>query len=236
MNHWTKMSHYIQLYSGGLQKGGSLEDIVLYEGPTHHHHHQIGAGLGNFFGRAFQLLQPLFSSGVNVLKQQGLNSSKAILSQLGKKDLKTILKEEGQQAVKNLGQKALNKLTRATGKVDNSSGDILNQFGSGRIQFTPNNTNMPLGLSALQLQRFKRQRGVIGNGVSIPKKRRKKISIKASRVRKTLHTTRRRRVGGIGIKVKARKRQVGGGKKRRRRRTKTVKKRKAVKRQLDIFN
>lgn len=240
------MSHYARLYAGDGQSGGSFADIVVYEGPSQHHqHHQVGAGLGNYFSRAFQLLRPLISSGVNALKNQGIVSSRAVLSQLGKKNLKEILKKEGQKALKDLGDKALSKLSHASGKVANNSTSI--QSGSGA---TAPSTVMPLGLSPLQLQRYHRKRQslpiaaaaatIVGDNPT-PK------TIKRKKMVKRVHTARRRRVGGIGVKSRARKRQVGGGKrkrktrcvKNRRRKTKTTKRRRRTtqaKRQLDIFN
>lgn len=244
------MSHYARLYSGDGQSGGSFADIVVYEGPSQHHqHHQVGAGLGNYFSRAFRLLRPFISSGVNALKNQGIVSSRAVLSQLGKKNLKEILKEEGQKALKDLGDKALSKLSHASGKVANNSTSI--QSGSGA---TAPSTVMPLGLSPLQLQRYHRKRrqslpiaaaaaaaATIGGDNPTPK------TIKRKKMVKRVHTARRRRVGGIGVKSRARKRQVGGGRrkrktrcvKNRRRKTKTTKRRRRTtqsKKQLDIFN
>lgn len=61
------------------------------------------------------------------------------MSQLGTKDLKTILNEEGEKAVRNLSEKAIQKLKRSRGEVN------IEQLGSG---------DMPIGLSPLQLQRL----------------------------------------------------------------------------------
>lgn len=243
------MSHYIQLYAGnGQQSGGSLSDIVLYEGPTHHHHHhsqQLGAGLGNYFDRAFRLLRPLFSSGINALKHQGIKSSKAVLSQLGKKDLKTILKDEGKRALSDLQQKAINKLSQSSGKISSE-----NQFGTGLDAFSIN--KMPVGFSPAQLLRFSRHKGIpehllnfyknkmgdtIVNKKLSKRRTRKKSTIKGSSSRKRVQTVRRRRVGGSGVKTKIRKRQVGGGKKKKRAaRSRKTNEKNYSKRQVDIFN
>lgn len=243
------MSHYIQLYAGnGQQSGGSLSDIVLYEGPTHHHHHhsqQLGAGLGNYLKRGFRLLRPLFSSGINALKHQGIKSSKAVLSQLGKKDLKTILKDEGKRALNDLQQKAINKLSQSSGKISSE-----NQFGTGFDAFSIN--KMPVGFSPAQLLRFSRHKGIspehlinfyknkmddttVNKKVS-KRRKRKKSTIKGSSSRKRVQTVRRRRVGGSGVKTKIRKRQVGGGKKKRGARSTKTNKTNYTKRHVDIFN
>lgn len=233
------MSHYVHLYNGGIsQKGGSLDDIVLYDGPSNHHHShhtQHGAGLGHFFSKAFEVLHPLLSSGVNALKHQGIKSTRAVLSQLGKKDIKTILKEEGERAVKDLGDKALNKLARING--------LASQTGSGLIRPISESNDMPLGLSPVQLQRFNRfKRKPLENGIVneslVPKKRhRRKIrNIKRTSMKKKAQTTRRRRVGGIGIRIKNKRGQIGLGRKRRRRTKKKRTRKSKSKRQLDIFN
>lgn len=180
------------------QRGGSLSDIVLYEGPTHHHHHhQSGAGLGNFFNAAFHALRPLFRSGINALKYQGIKSTQSVLCQLGKKDLSTILKEEGEKAVNYLSKKALNKLSRMNGIVNDS-----NQVGSG-ISIA-----MPLGLSPLQIDRFRRYKAGARQLDSslIPVK-----SIKRARAMRSTQMFRKRRVGFTKIKKRPRKKQIGAG-------------------------
>lgn len=190
------MSHYVHLYSGNqpqqiaYQSGRGIGEIEIYTGPTWHRpHQQSGAGLGNFFANAFQVLRPLFSSGLNAVKEQGLHSTKAILSQLGKKDLKSILEEEGENALKNLGIKAINKINRASAKI--------NQSGKG--------IRMPVGLSPLQMQRMI-------NIATTKRSKTKKKSIKSSPAVKKTHTVKSRQIGGHGI-VKKRKNQIGAGKK-----------------------
>lgn len=193
------MTHNAPQYFGQLnQRGGSLSDIVLYEGPTHHHHHhQSGAGLGNFFNAAFHALRPLFRSGINALKSQGIKSTQSVLSQLGKKDLSTILKEEGEKAVNDLSKKALNKLSRMNGIVNDS-----NQVGSGQFN------TMPLGLSPLQIDRFRRYKAGAGQSDSslFPVK-----SIKRARAKRSTQMFRKRRVGFTKIKKRPRKKQIGAG-------------------------
>lgn len=118
--------------------GKGREDIDIYRGPLYH---QSGAGLGSFFRSAARYIRPLISSGMNALKDQSLNSAGTVLSQLGKKDLKTILNEESEKAVRNLSEKAINKIRRSRGDSSND------QMGSGMI---------PYGLSPLQIQQLMR--------------------------------------------------------------------------------
>lgn len=107
------MSHYLQLYSGDLnQSGRGLSDISVYRGPVHR---QRGRGIGNFLLSAFHYLKPLLSSGVNVLADEGIKSTRSVLSQLGKKDLPTILREERSNVINNFKNKTINQLDRMSG-------------------------------------------------------------------------------------------------------------------------
>lgn len=112
------MSHYIQLYSGNVIQDGRGSSIRVYRGPLHHH--QRGAGIGNFLLSTFNYLKPLLHSGVNVLADEGIKSSKAVLSQLGQKDLPTILNEERANILNNLKKRAISKLDHMSGKMKKS--------------------------------------------------------------------------------------------------------------------
>lgn len=118
------MSHYVQLYSGNVIQDGRGSSIRIYRGPLHHQ--QRGAGIGNFLLSTFNYLKPLLHSGVNVLADEGIKSSKAVLSQLGQKDLPSILNEERSNILNNLKKRALSKLDHMSGKMKN------NQTGTGR--------------------------------------------------------------------------------------------------------
>lgn len=180
------MSPYAHSYYGN-QFGYGLGEIEVYDGPVHHFHHQGGAGIGRYFARAFKFFKPLISSGINAIKDQGIKSTGSIISQIGEKDLKSILEEEGQKALKNLKQKAINKLNTSTG--------INSQTGSG----------MPVGISALQMQRAAKLFSFKPN----------KKAIKSGRVGKKRQTARTRRLGGIGS-IRRATGQIGGKKKRKR--------------------
>lgn len=162
------MSHYIELYSGN-QRGSGLSDIQVYRGPLHR---QSGSGWGTFFNTAAQYLKPLLYSGVNALRDQGIQSAGSVLSQLGQKNLKTILNEESKKAVRNLSDKAIQKLQRNSGIINGS------QKGSGI---------MPFGLSSLQLKRLSSSR---------------KKSIKTPVKKKGGQSVRRRKIGSGTIRVK----------------------------------
>lgn len=217
------MSHYRQMYSGS-QLGRGFGEIDVYTGPRYRG--QLGRGrFGSFFMRAYKYLRPLVSSGINAVKQQGIDSTGNIIKQLGTKDIKSILEDEGERALKNLGKKAINKIGRTVQKVS--------QSGKG-IDHTMSN-----GLSLLQLQRLR-------NNISTL---RRKKSIKSQRVIKKPHSSLKRRVGSFK-RIQKRKYQLGGrrrkkncksctnksqigGKRKRKSKNKNSKKRKV---QLDIFN
>lgn len=175
----------IDIYRGPLAQRGSgyNRGIEIYRGPLYK---QSGAGLGSFLNSAFRYLRPLLSSGINALTQQGIKSAGSVLSQLGTKDLNTILNEEGEKAVRNLSEKAINKLKRAKGDVSSV------QKGSG---------TMPLGFSPLQLQRLKNTPNRKPLKRSTPKKKGQFIS--------------RRKVGTAVAALSKGKRQIGSGRKKR---------------------
>lgn len=108
------------LYSSN-QIGRGLGEIEVYSGPIYHYHRQGGGGIGSFITHAYQYLKPFISSGINALKDQGIESTGSILSQLGDKKFKNILEDEGQKALKNLKSKAINKL-KSVGKGQSGKG------------------------------------------------------------------------------------------------------------------
>lgn len=98
---------YTAYYSGQL--GGGLSHIgSLYAYPRVL---QNGRGLGSFFASLFRTLKPLLFSGVNAVKNQAVNTGKAILSDFGRKPLRNILEEQGKIALNNLTEKAINKIS-----------------------------------------------------------------------------------------------------------------------------
>lgn len=202
------MSHYARLYSTNYinQGGYGLDDIEVYRGPIYR---QSGAGLGRFLKNSFQFLRPLLSSGVNAITDQGLKSASSVLSQLGKKNLKTILSEEGEKAVRNLSDRAIQKLKRAQGQIPSD------QTGSGI---------MPIGLTPFALPPTQLKRLVVG---------RRRKGIKASTRRRKNQSGRGRKLGGF-VRSSVRKRQIGAGRKKRR--SKKSRKSSPRKRKLDIFH
>lgn len=98
---------YTAYYSGQL--GGGLSHIgALYVSPRVLQH---GRGVGSFFASLFRTLKPLLFSGVNAIKNQAVDTSKAILSDFARKPLRNILEEQGKIALNNLTEKALHKIS-----------------------------------------------------------------------------------------------------------------------------
>lgn len=109
-------NRYVQYY----QSGGSLRDIgTIYRSSFHN---QKGEGIGDFFVTAYRYLNPLLRSGLSVLGNQAIQSGSNILSDLGKKDLSTIVREQSENAIKNLSNKAIEKIRRSTGSSATQSG------------------------------------------------------------------------------------------------------------------
>lgn len=107
---------YTNYYSS--QSGGGMSHIgSLYATPRVLQH---GRGVGSFFASLFRTLKPLVFSGVNAIKNQALDTSKAILNDFGRKPLRNILEEQGKHALNNLSEKAIKKLSskfqRGSGK------------------------------------------------------------------------------------------------------------------------
>lgn len=212
------------------QYGLGLGEIEVYRGPIlHNHSYQRGKGLGRFFARAFQYISPLIKSGINALKDQGIKSAGSIINQLAEeKDLKSILKQESKSALKNLKEKAINKI--------NSSGI---QTGSGTI--------MPVNLpKTLMLQRAKFfPLNSIKTGRVLKKSQkpasRRRVSVKKKQVggkRKKRKSTKcnkkcKKQTGGSRKKSK---KQIGGARKTIKKRKKKSKKRSLISKQLDIFD
>lgn len=118
-------SHYAQYYL--RQVGAGLGDIgTLYHAPLIP---QRGRGIGSFFSGAFNYLRPLFSSGLDALKNQAIKSGASILDNVGTKPLKEVLKEQGKIALQDLAMRGANKLKR---KMQGGEGKRKMQRGKGK--------------------------------------------------------------------------------------------------------
>lgn len=217
-------SRYTQYY----QSGGSLRDIgQIYKGPeSYYYRNQRGEGIGDFFATAYRFLNPLLQSGLSVLGNQAIRSGTNILSDLGKKDLGTIVREQGEQAIKNLSEKAIDKIKRSGGRKVTTT---ITQEGKGRRIIKHRNSKISLMCRRRQA----------GSGGCVRKKRGRKPGRKG--IKRNLsaglnHIAVRR---GIGRNYRKAKRiQIGGRRKTKRRSTKrrtTTFKRKRT-HNLDIFN
>lgn len=124
-------SYYTRYYL--LQSGGNLVDIgELYRSPIIY---QRGKGIGSFFTGLLRYLQPLFSSGAKVLKEQAIKTGKAILKEAGNKPINDILKEQGKSAVEELAQKGINKMFGGAGGSNRMLIKRSNPFTS--LHFSP---------------------------------------------------------------------------------------------------
>lgn len=102
MSHAPYTKYYTQ------QAGSGLTDIgVLYKSPRYI---QKGRGIGDFFGSVYRGLQPLITSGLSVLKDEGLKTTASIINNIGRKPLDDILKEEGRRVVHSLADRGINKM------------------------------------------------------------------------------------------------------------------------------
>lgn len=210
-------SRYTQYY----QTGGSLRDIgQIYKGPETYYRNQRGEGIGDFFATAYRFLNPLLRSGLSVLGNQAIRSTTNILSDLGKKDLGTIVREQGEQVIKNLSEKAVNKIKR-------SGQNKVAQEGSGRRSIKHRRAQHRNKIASMVRQ------------VGVRRKRRgrkpnARKSIKTSSFGGIDHTDLRR---GIGRNIRKTKRiQIGGKRKAKRRTTKRRTAKRQRTRHLDIFN
>lgn len=98
--------HYTNYYM--LQSGKGLSDI----GAVYHQQQVIqhGRGLGAFFGGLARYLKPFFMHGLNVIKQEAMNTGVEILSEIGTRPINDILREKSKTAVQNLQDKAINHI------------------------------------------------------------------------------------------------------------------------------
>lgn len=205
------MSYYVHSYPGSSnQLGGSLGEIEVYTGPARRYR-QGGGGISRYLSTALRYFRPLLSSGLNALKDQGIKSASSIINQIGEKDIKSILEEEGKNAIKNLKQKAINKLNRST------------QSGKG----------MPLYLHPLQARKGAKILAVRSKKKSIKRGKITKKKQKGKTYRTGGITTFGKKSRQFGGKKSLKRKQKGGKKKRR----PTKKRAKAVNNnQLDIFS
>lgn len=102
---------YVNYYS--VQSGSGINDI----GPLYYHPRMVqqGRGIGNFFAALYQYLKPIFTSGVNVLKEQALKTGTSIINDLGNRPFTEIIKEHGKKAADELGAKLKNKFQGGSG-------------------------------------------------------------------------------------------------------------------------
>lgn len=206
-------SRYTQYY----QSGGSLRDIgQIYRGPeSYYRNNQRGEGIGDFFATAYRFLNPLLQSGLSVLGNQAIRTGTNIFSDLGKKDLGTIVREQGEQVIKNLSEKAIDKIKR--------SGQKVSQEGKGRRSIH---------------HRRSQHRNKITSMVKRRGRKPGRKSIKTRSFGGIDHIALRR---GLGRNIRKTKRIQIGGKRKAKRRTakrRTVKRQRtaAATRHLDIFN
>lgn len=107
--------HYFDYYHN--QNGSGLSHIgTLYTSPQIV---QQGRGVGSFFSGLFRNIKPLFLSGLNAIKNQVAETSKAVISDFGHKPLRNILEEQSKIALHNLSDKAVNKISK---KMQRGSG------------------------------------------------------------------------------------------------------------------
>lgn len=99
---------YIKYY---LSQGGKgIGDIgVLHRSPLIY---QRGRGIGTLFDTVLRVLNPLFYSGFNALKDQAVKTGSAVLRDIGQKPIKSVLKEQGALALQELAERGVNKLKR----------------------------------------------------------------------------------------------------------------------------
>lgn len=104
---------YIKYYL--LQSGGSVDEI----GPLFHSTvaYQRGRGLGSIFGGLIRFLKPIFSSGVDMLKNQAIKTGSSALTDLVTgANPKQVFQDRGREALKNLRKTAVNKLNDMYGE------------------------------------------------------------------------------------------------------------------------
>ena len=211
------------------QYGLGLGEIEVYKGPILHNHsqYQRGKGLGRFFARAFQYLSPLIKSGISALKDQGIKSAGSIINQLGEeKDLETILKQESKSALKNLKEKAINKLNSSGIQAGSGMAINLPKTLMQRARFFP--------LNSIKTGRvYKKNQKRPGRRAGSVKKKQVGGKRKSSKCKKKC----KKQTGGSRKKSK---KQIGGArktiKKKKRKTTKKSKKRGLISKQLDIFD
>lgn len=98
------MQYYLNQSGSGISHIGSL-----YISPRIV---QQGRGIGSFFAGLYRYLKPMFVSGINAIKNQALDSGKAIINDFGRKPLRNIMEEQGRDAILNLTNKAVNKVSQ----------------------------------------------------------------------------------------------------------------------------
>lgn len=98
------------------QSGNGLSDIGPYY--ANNRFIQRGTGLGSFFSSLYNYLRPILSSGLNLLKKQGLKTGIQVINDLSeKKSLKEILKSRGSEALNNIRSTVVDKMQAGSGYV-----------------------------------------------------------------------------------------------------------------------
>lgn len=97
---------------------------------------QRGRGLGSILGGLIRILKPLFSRGLNAVKNQAIKTGTDILSDIGSKPIKDIIINRGQEAKKALTEKAIQKINAMSG-----DGIIYKESGIGDFIRTPSLNN-----------------------------------------------------------------------------------------------
>jgi hypothetical protein len=102
------VKYYLQQTGGGYSEIGSF-----YNAPISY---QRGRGLGNLFGGLFKYLQPVLSSGFNLLTNElastGVDALKDIMSGA---NVKEVIQDRGKEAYKNMRKNAVNQLHKMYG-------------------------------------------------------------------------------------------------------------------------
>lgn len=105
------MSHYVK-YFGGELTGRGVNNI----GPVHQSFRfkQRGRGLSSVFQGIFRFLSPYILSSTKAIGNEALRSGADLLQNLGKKPIKELIRDQRDISLKNLVDKAENKMREMT--------------------------------------------------------------------------------------------------------------------------
>lgn len=131
---------------------------------------QRGAGLGNYFAKAYQWFRPLLKSGLSALADTGKKAGASALQQyLAGGELQDVLKNTAELAVNDMGTKAINKI-RSAGtqkgggkrrKKKNSSKPAINKINPRGIFISKHRKGKKLGS---RTRKHKKKPKLIGAG------------------------------------------------------------------------